>query len=270
MKTGLNFYTTNIINSADQIDADSKRINNLKFNEEFTYSYIKRPYKDVEYATVKLDTTNANESGKYYRIDMYIIFDGAEPFIGATPRDYYKGIPFWVEYAGGTSTENIVKAIEKNKVFVMDSPLVEAKKEGDTTITFTAKQEFIRFKKIEIVEFDAASDQTKVVVSGDTKEVKGSNGFGTYSYLIKNVTLPTAANTSWTSKTTMPIVGAKYDQYVVTMVAPAANGSMQHVGGRSESETTHVFWVNQAISKFEEDLEKILNPSTEANTELDN
>jgi hypothetical protein len=81
------------------------------------------------------------------------------------------------------------------------------------------------------------------------EEKHGINGFGTYSQLIKDLRLPTLANTNWTSpsKNEMPIVGALYTQYIITYYAPSmSNPSFTAIGNRSMSETTHVFWVNTA------------------------
>ena len=87
------------------------------------------------------------------------------------------------------------------------------------------------------------------------EEVKGVNGFGTYSQLLKDLRLPTAANNHWLSvnKDEMPIVGALYTQFIITYYAPScANPSFTAVGNRSMSETTHVFWVREdLVADFE-------------------
>lgn len=244
MKTGLNFYTTNIINSAEQL-ANLKLSQNFK--SEWITSVVKYGYKEEVMSTATLDLTNYLKAGnkEYYRIDMYITFEGSVSTTGASPRDYNQGVPFWVEFTNTSTVDEIISAINKTKAFVMDTPLIKAAKAGDKSISFTATQEGVRFKNIDVVKFDNESEYAEFVVSAEI--TNGTNGFGTYSYLIKNATLPTAANTAWNSKTTMPIVGGKYDQWVIEYYAPAANGSMQHVGGRTESETLHTFWVLQGV-----------------------
>lgn len=253
MKTGLNFYTTNIINSADQINAEY-----FKKFDGFEYSFITKAANDPVMEAYTLDLTKYIEKSDkaYYRIDMYITFDGSAVATGASPRDYNQGVPFWVEFTNSSTAAQIVSAINKTKAFVIDTPIIKASNEG-AIITFTAKQEGVRFKKIEVLKFDNESEYAEFVIKGE-KKTKGKNGFGTYSYLIKNATLPTLANTAWNSNTVMPIVGEKYDQYVVTMKAPSANCSMQHVGGRSTSETVHTFWVSSAAKEaFETELKKL-------------
>ena len=99
--------------------------------------------------------------------------------------------------------------------------------------------------------------------TGITLVKAGVNGFGTYSQLTKDLRLPTAAHTHWTSvtKDERPIVGALYTQYIITYYAPStANPSFTAVGNRSMSETTHVFWVKQdedLLTKWETALAAI-------------
>lgn len=86
--------------------------------------------------------------------------------------------------------------------------------------------------------------------TGVTLNNAGVNGFGTYSQLLKDLRLPTAAHTGWNSvqKDEMPIVGATYTQYIIKYYAPSmANPSFTAVGNRSMSETTHVFWVKSDL-----------------------
>lgn len=243
MKTGLNFYTTNIINSEDQI-------NKLQFKKDsnIEYSYTTTAGKNPVMDKKSVDLTNAltGKADEYYRIDMYVTFEGAESFIGSDPRSYTKGIPFWVEFNGASTVAEIKKAIDKTKAFVVDTPMINVTAENKK-LTFEATQEYVRIKDIKVLKFDNESEYSTPVSATITPDAEGKNGFGTYSYLVRNATLLTAANTAWNSKTEMPVVGELYTQVVLTMVAPSANGSMQHVGGRSTSETIHVFWVKPSL-----------------------
>jgi hypothetical protein len=65
-------------------------------------------------------------------------------------------------------------------------------------------------------------------------------------------------------KDEMPIVGAKYDQYIITYYAPStSNPSFTAVGNRSMSETTHVFWVKSDLVSAWETALKPLDPDAE-------
>ena len=97
--------------------------------------------------------------------------------------------------------------------------------------------------------------------TGVTLVQRGVNGFGTYSQLVKDLSLPTAAHTHWTSvtKDERPVIGNVYTQYIITYYAPStANPSFTAVGNRSMSETTHVFWVKSGlVEKWEQELVKL-------------
>lgn len=194
---------------------------------------------------------------KYYRLDIYLGVQGAEPYIYSTPW-VQKGIPLWVEFtvSQGDDAEkiakNIANAIKKNNLFVYDKELLTVEVTGSTTtstLVFTGTADYQRFKKIEVSTFDvddeyavkfAEIDDTNITIN----EV-GENAFGTYSQIIKDLRLPTLANTHWTHirQAETPIVGAIYNQYIITTQAPSTNDGMQAVGQRMDSVTTHVFWV---------------------------
>ena len=79
---------------------------------------------------------------------------------------------------------------------------------------------------------------------------RGVNGFGTYHQLVKALRLPTAHHTKWLQlkEDEKPVVGAKYNQYIITYCAPSmANPGFTVIGQHNMSVTTHVFWVNQAV-----------------------
>ena len=90
----------------------------------------------------------------------------------------------------------------------------------------------------------------------------GKNAFGTYSQIIKDLRLPTAANYQWSAirQVETPIVGAIYNQYIIEYHAPANSHPLSVVGGRLNSYTTHVFWVKNdtdLVSAGETALKKV-------------
>ena len=200
---------------------------------------------------------------KYCRLDIYLGVEGAEPFIYATPW-VQKGMPFWVEFTvtsdnKGTIAEVVAEMIKKNHLFLVDKDLLTVKAEG-TKLTLTGATEYQRFRKIEVRTFSATDDYAELaaeivkIKDGTVAEdkaiyeaVRGENAFGTYSQIVKDLRLPTAANYQWTHirQAETPIVGAIYNQYIIEYCAPATNDGLQFVGQRGDSYTTHVFWVNQ-------------------------
>lgn len=273
---GLNFQTQTIINS--NLDPDSgkgvklfKAANGvLRIKRDFDFYKDKEGYgkvcairKRAGYDAVlcKAEVDFANlvsalvpTSGvTYARFDLYLGVEGAEPFIYSTPW-VQKGMPFWVEFtvkAGDTATkiaENVAKLIKTNHIFLQDKDLINLKVDG-TKLVLEGATEYQRFRQIVISKFALTDDYSDEVAKlGDANIVlteRGKNAFGTYTQIVKDLRLPTAAN--WQPlhirKVETPIVGAIYNQYIIEYVAPATNEGLGAVGQRLESTTTHVFWV---------------------------
>lgn len=194
----------------------------------------------------------------YCRLDIYLGVEGAEPYIYSTPG-VQKGMPFWIEFTvkqadeAATIAKNVADMLKKNHVFLCDKDLINVSVSGSKLILEGAT-EYQRFRKIEISTFDAYDDYadkvaeldpTKTAATDIKLDERGKNSFGTYSQIIKDLRLPTAANYQWTHirQVETPIVGAIYNQYIVEYEAPATNDGLHAVGQRMTSHTVHVFWV---------------------------
>ena len=177
-------------------------------------------------------------------------------------------MPFWVEFTITESNQDAVAAhvadmIKKNNLFQVDKDLINVAVDGNKLILEGAT-EYQRFRKIEIHKFDAFADysdkvaEANVKVESDDAAVAvnkiGYNSFGTYSQIVKDLRLPTAANYQWTHirQAETPIVGATYNQYIIEYCAPASNDGLGAVGQVLESHTTHVFWVKNDESLISE------------------
>lgn len=217
-----------------------------------------------------------NEEKKYCRLDIYLGVEGAEPFIYATPW-VQKGMPFWVEFTikkgaeGKDVAAEVAKVLAKNHIFLVDKDLLHVSVEG-AVMTLTGATEYQRFRNVEVRTFAVTDDYAELV--GELAKIKdgkiaegeaiceverGKNAFGTYSQIVKDLRLPTAANYQWTHirQAETPIVGAIYNQYIIEYCAPATNEGLGAVGARLESHTTHVFWVKndpELIAEWEEAL----------------
>ena len=196
----------------------------------------------------------------YLRLDIYIGIEGAEPYIYSTPW-YHKGKPFWVEFIvkNGDKAKDIADRLEKtiksNHIFQVDKDLIKVTNNGAGILTLTGATEYQRFRKVTLNIFEANADYADLVTELNPNKVvasdaialvtKGKNAFGTYSQIVKDLRLPTAANYQWlaTRKVEIPIVGAVYNQYIIEYHAPANSHPLSVVGGRLDSHTTHVFWV---------------------------
>ena len=196
----------------------------------------------------------------YLRLDIYIGIEGAEPYIYSTPW-YHKGKPFWVEFLAKKGdnaqalADRLEKTIKSNHIFQIDKDLIKVTNDGAGKITLTGATEYQRFRKVTLNIFEADANYADLVTELNPNEVvasdaialvtKGKNAFGTYSQIVKDLRLPTAANYQWlaTRKVEIPIVGAVYNQYIIEYHAPANSHPLSVVGGRLDSHTTHVFWV---------------------------
>lgn len=268
---------------------DGVEVDALKIKRDFVFvkDCVKAIRKRAGYNAVMCKATidfadsallaalKAGGAKTYCRLDIYLGVEGAEPYIYSTPW-VQKGMPFWIEFTvkeadeAATIAKNVADMLKKNHVFLCDKDLINVSVSGSKLILEGAT-EYQRFRKIEISTFDAYDDYadkvaeldpTKTAATDIKLDERGKNSFGTYSQIIKDLRLPTAANYQWTHirQVETPIVGAIYNQYIVEYEAPATNDGLHAVGQRMTSHTVHVFWVkndSDLISAWEAALATI-------------
>lgn len=251
---------------------DGVEVDALKIKRDFVFvkGCVKAIRKRAGYNSVPCKATinfsdatllaalKAGGAKTYCRLDIYLGVEGAEPYIYSTPW-VQKGMPFWIEFTvkeadeAATIAKNVADMLKKNHVFLCDKDLINVSVNG-AKLVLEGATEYQRFRKIEISTFDAYDDYAEKVAELDPKDEdatditldeRGKNSFGTYSQIVKDLRLPTAANYQWTHirQVETPIVGAIYNQYIVEYEAPASNDGLHAVGQRMTSHTTHVFWV---------------------------
>lgn len=251
---------------------DGVEVDALKIKRDFVFvkGCVKAIRKRAGYEAVPCKATidfsdatllaalKAGGAKTYCRLDIYLGVEGAEPYIYSTPW-VQKGMPFWIEFTvkeadeAATIAKNVADMLKKNHVFLCDKDLINVSVNG-AKLVLEGATEYQRFRKIEVSTFDAYDDYAEKVAELDPKDEdatdiildeRGKNSFGTYSQIIKDLRLPTAANYQWTHirQVETPIVGAIYNQYIVEYEAPASNDGLHAVGQRMTSHTTHVFWV---------------------------
>jgi len=148
-----------------------------------------------------------------------------------------------------------------------------------TCLTIEATDEYQRFRFVNVEKFDGdvyhGMGEYKVVRSLEDLGVKDSNaevtsaaegyfagkeGFGTYSFLLHNLRIPTHDRTRYLAlnQDETPIIGAKYNQYTIYYCVNRGILGTNAVGDVVKSRTTHVFYVNQTIAaEFEAALAKV-------------
>ena len=132
---GLNFQTCTIINSNldpdsgkklfeavnTKIDGVAKDVLHIKrdfvfVGENVVSAYMRAGYEaamckaTIDFAELMADIKPA-KGENFCRLDIYLEFDGQEPFYGANPMYIRKGIPFWVEFSVKAS-DSAVKVAE--------------------------------------------------------------------------------------------------------------------------------------------------------------
>ena len=295
-----NFTTTNVINSNKDLSTGKalwsaqeekdgkpasfhvKRVNN--FLAPNVVAIYKAEAADPEFAKacISLDGLGA-KAGDTFRLAIYIGLTQASQDSRYSNDMILKGKPFAVDFVwtGSDSekvAEKLVKTIKKYEIMVYGDKLLNVTQQG-SYITIEAVNEYQRFKTVNIEKFDkeahfgmgeynvvkSLEDLTEVdsnvKVTGSTENYfVGKEGFGTYSFLLHNLRLPTSARTRafGINQEETPIVGAKYDQYTIHYCANRGVLGLNAVGDVTKSVTTHVFYVNQALSAdFESALEYI-------------
>jgi hypothetical protein len=275
-----NWTTTTLINEMPFVKAEGEklRIGKHLFEKRWVESIRKAVGHQPTICEAALDMTKVKEAldkaeAKVARLYLYVGLEGSEESIYA--NDWYrKGMPLSVSFTNDSAENmvaNIVDTVKRFNVFTKVKKVLDvfAKEDEATTLVVKGTHEHQRLQKIQVL-VDAGFGEEAAVVNYELNhredvavkdEVKGENGFGTYSQLLKDLRLPTANHNHWLSvqKDEMPIVGALYTQYIINYYAPStANPSFTAVGNRSMSETTHVFWVkSDLVSEWEEALATI-------------
>lgn len=293
------FTTTNVINSnkdyttgkplwsAQDAALDKPASLNVKRVSKFLGPNVVSIYKaeanDPEMAKVTIDLSQiSGTDGESYRLSVYIGLTQASQESRYANDLILKGKPFTVDFVWKTSAadvaKNLVKIINKYAVMVYGEKLLNVSYSG-AYLTIEAVNEYQRFRKVNIEKFDKdayfgrgeynairtledLSEQASNAALTGTVEgyFVGKEGFGTYSYLLHNLRIPTAMRTRafGVNLDENPIIGAKYNQYTIRYCADRGVLGTNAVGDTVKSVTTHVFYVNQSVaSEFEEALTKI-------------
>ena len=245
----------------------------IKRDKTFETRYISKIYKAIANnpilceMTVDCDKLLALVTTKpaHVRLSFYVALEGSEESIYA--NDWYqKGKPFSIGFdvtatdTAATIAAKIKKNAEKFGVVIYGKKVFDLIDNGDNTLTLKGTHEYQRFKMAAVAIDDVIDEQivdyfedgAEATSEGGVFELvkRGVNGFGTYHQLVKDLRLPTAHHTKWLQlkEDEKPVVGAKYNQYIITYCAPSmANPGFTVIGQHNMSVTTHVFWVNQAV-----------------------
>lgn len=222
-----------------------------------------REYQEAKPDTIEITIPKSLEG--VYRLAIYTSQEGISSSIYADAQLRHKK-PFFYEVENPTAAK-LAKLIEKEmkmtdfNFFKAEGP--EVLEGNDSTLTLTADDCYTRFQKVHLAKIEMQEGNTtgwaeyaEVKVdwerfreenTGATLTVKGTEGNGTVARLIKNIKLPTDANTNPFASDNggRPVPGGKYDQVVLEYVTERRHIGGQVMGALDKSITTHVFWVEQ-------------------------
>ena len=256
---------------------DIKRVG--KFLKQNVKAIYKTLYSDPLLSEAVLDMSDTVfDNAGLYRIAMYIRLSGSQNSYYSNDM-VFKGKPLYIEFEkvqgeNGTDLAKKVATIAKKYLtMVYEFEIVKVTASG-SKVVITATDEYQRFTKVDVEMFDLSAGPvthsgtlgafvTKASATpGNTKFslVQGKEGFGTYQYILKNLRLPTAANTRWSRivQDETPIIGAKYNEYIIEYQTDRGIMGADAVGSPVTSRTTHVFFVNQNVAEdFEAGLVKL-------------
>lgn len=271
-----NFTTTHVINSNYDFstnkalwslgkDKDGKTTLNIKGVNNFKAPNVEKIYKaaytDPKFAQVEIDLAqipSTVKKGDTIRLSIYIRLAEADQSSYYANDTRYKGRPFTVEFPWlGTATDtlkNITKLIRRYGLLVFEKEVLKTSTNG-TKLVLTAVNEFQRFHVVKLEKYLDPSELYKPEWEELTEDglvtikEKGSEGFGTYGWVLRNIKLPTNAHTTAFApkQDEMPVPGAHYNQYTIHYCVDRGPLGLNAVGDSVKSVTTSVFYVNTAL-----------------------
>ena len=281
--TGKDRWIGTAANDSQKIVGSLNVLRVMNFKAPNVTAIYKAVANDPEMAKVTFNFTGVTAAkGDQLRLSIYIGLRQASQDSRYSNDLILKGKPFTVDFiwkdSPADTVKDLVKTINKYMVFVYGSKLLNVSYSG-AFLTIEATSEYQIFRKLDIEKLDAEDHyhmgSYKTVKTLDSIAKKESNtevlateegyfvgkeGFGTYSYVLHNLRIPTPANTRAfrVYEDEAPIVGAKYNQYTIHYCTDRGQLGLNAVGDTVKSVTTHVFFVNQdVVTSFETALAKI-------------
>ena len=284
----LNYTTTTIVNDGANVFSDaSKKLFRVKFGPElFNDGTIHKAClvkKQAYVAPVKAKATVTLPSASgIYRIAMYIrLRNNNNPYFS---NDWvFKGKPLYVEFNGGDTAAQIVSRAKKYMLAQYGYNLVDFSTD-ETKLVITAHDQWemfmdqdnnngVRVEKLvtvdtsgKVVTGDSSLPTHEAFVPDTTAVVTIDNGteaFGDFVHIVKDLRLPTAANRRWQGIAEGDVMGdepnddkplptGKYTQYTIQYTSERGVQQQSALGGLGVSRTVHVFYVESAaVSAFE-------------------
>jgi hypothetical protein len=263
------FTTTTIFNTATDPSGKTrwdaaandlyiKGINHFKFDAS-TPGTIYRRYASnpvLAKSTIVIGAGGATYEPGDYQLTIQLNYQGSQNSFYATPVSYTKGKPLFYAFSV-TATDSVATIAQKiTKIAKWIDTRFDNKwlniSNSSSTLSIDAIDEYQRIVAARIEKFvtDPYGNATWETKQEATVNAKGREGFGTYTQLLKDLRLPTAANTTWLAlnQEERPIPGELYNQYTLQYVKNRGIMGQSAVGSLAVSSTSHVFYVRQSLA----------------------
>lgn len=218
----------------------------------------KAPVKDKW--TVQFNTVSSTETATDYRFVINLTQKGKYDAEFQNTLTY-SGVKVSVEVAvapsmTAASLAELVEDALNDYQTVKGWKYVTVTRTTDT-ITLEVTDEYNRIKSLELQAIGtsltgyAAYTSVAFATGSPTHVATGSEGFGTCHWVMKNLRLPTLANTSFGAPFSdeRPVPGAQYSQYTFVQKSERPElGGMSAVNSEVTSKTTHVLYCDAASS----------------------
>ena len=245
----------------------------IKAADAACYKAYKKGGENAVLAKSTLTLKGTVSADKIYRLFVYIKLEGSQNSYYSNSTGF-RGKPFAVEATGVNSAADLAEALAKNAkkymIMVYENATINVTN-NSTALVLDATDEYQRFEKVELQEWvpatghsfdgewvDATSNYDLATTSPNF--VRGKEGFGTYTHLMKDYRLPTAANTRWNRivPDEAPVPGVLYDQFTVYMTKDRGIMGGHAVGQLATSTTCHVYFVQHNLAtQFENALKAV-------------
>lgn len=238
-------------------------------SNKFGVSEVKSIYKKAAVAAVKEvyeiilpDTLNAG----LYRLNLNLQLAGESNNADYARFLTYKGRPLTTEFnltSNLTVSTGIAPYIAMmNKVFkreeIIDVTVSLTSRTINSTLrqilVITAGNEYVRFKTGTNIELYNTTTGVFDEFATGSVYTAGVVGFGTYDFMVRNVSLPTMTKLNFyaVNQDELPVKGFTYTQYSInyTKKYPVPVGMV--VGVMPEANATQVYWVrNDLVTAFD-------------------
>ena len=259
------FATETIINSNVDSSGSTRFVGDTK---SFTIKRLGTFLKDnvsVIYHTAHQDSAKSKvtvdlsglTAGDIYRVHIYVKLSGSNNSFFSNDL-VFKGKPFDIEFIAGTgNATTVANLVSKYKIADNDYEMLVIKADSADVLSIEGNDQYMLLTKVDIEHFVESAgttgefevvggmgNGTKVTVVTTAKE-----GLGNPEQLMKNLRLPTAANTRWNHIGSDEDINkdGKYDQYVLYYTVDRGMMGGQVIGEKVTSITQHTFWVESAV-----------------------